>query len=847
MCLRRKKVSDSLKKTIIYFLSFIIPVVVFILIAYESKIYPFGDFNFLNNDSLYQYVPMLKGLKRKLLNGEGLDYTWNLGLGTNYAPMYAYYLSSPLNWIFMLLPFKYITDYYYFYVCFKVALCGVTFAYYLIHKYEKLSVFTICISVCYALSSYMVWYCANIMWMDCLILFPLIILAIERLYKNRKCNMYYIVLSISIISNYYISMMICMFLVIYFFVLMISEDIQDEGISVIKSNLLRIKDFILYSLLAGATSAAVILPAILGLSATQSGDMSFPKTLKIYSSFKDLAIRTLVCTSKDIMDKNPNIFCSVIVLIIIPIYLLDKRFKLKKKIGFLLIITTMLLSFEVNVLDYIWGGLHFSNGLFARNSFIYIFFVLSISYEVLINIQKINDKVYSASALISAIYIVLLWKITGNEYKEKIFILSIFFIVAYIGIFIMLRGKKNVAYIAKVMLLIVMSYELYMNAGEAIGSTTSREIIYVDDKNTNDALKVINEKSDEKLIRIEKTNRVGYDDGEMQGYNSGSIFSSTSNYNMIKMYDMFGMKIFNNVYIYDGYTPIINNILSMDYFITAKDNSISEEINNLKMVSENEKYKVFENKDSAPLIFPYEYDVDKNISCNEKNPFINLNSLYKNITLDDENIYDSLGGVEGNSPSKLWVYKVLEDGNVFFKSEMDPYNIRVRVIRNDAIIMDEEYYYDLYTFITYVDFLKKGDIVEIEVTDEDDKYNDNIIYAYTYNSDKLEKFNQALYDDSFKISEVKSGYIRGKIDTDKKTELFTSIPYDKGWMVYVDGKKVKIDKNFNALIKFEVDAGSHEVEMKYTSPGRGAGIIISSIGIVGFIITVYLRRNKMKN
>ena len=58
MCLRRKKVSDSLKKTIIYFLSFIIPVVVFILIAYESKIYPFGDFNFLNNDSLYQYVPI---------------------------------------------------------------------------------------------------------------------------------------------------------------------------------------------------------------------------------------------------------------------------------------------------------------------------------------------------------------------------------------------------------------------------------------------------------------------------------------------------------------------------------------------------------------------------------------------------------------------------------------------------------------------------------------------------------------------------------------------------------------------------------------------------------------------
>lgn len=844
----RKRSYDKVKKILIYMASFLIPIIVFMIIAAESKIYPFGEYNFLDDDSLYQYIPLLKGLKRKILSGEGFDYTWNLGLGTNYAPMYAYYLSSLLNWLFVFVPMKYITDIYTYIICFKIGLCGLSFAYYLVHKFKENSIFAICMSVCYALSSYVVWFCSEIMWLDCLILFPILIISIEKMFKEKKTTQYYIVLTLTIISNYYIAMIICMFLIIYFIVMVISEEVINEEYSIFKSYILRFKDFILYSLLAGATSAAVILPAILGLSATQSGDISFPQNIRLYSSFSEMAVRMLVCTSKYIRVNRPNLFCSVIILILVPIYLLDKSYNKRKKIGFIIITIVMMLSFEVNIFDYIWSGFHFTNGLFARNSFIYIFFVLSCSYEVLINIRNIKDKNFLFNSIGASIFILLLWKITVNEYREKIFILSLFFIIIYIGLMVAVRSLKKGSVIIKVIMLIIISYEMYMNAGEAIGSSISRTIIYEDEENTVNSLKIIEKDADELFVRVEKTGRIGYDDGEMQGYQSASMYSSTAYADMIDFYETVGMQMYINNYIYDGFTPIVNSLLGIDYFIDSSNSFGDNCIYNLEKVEmNNDKSRVYRNDLSLPVVFPINADIDKNVWIEEKNPFVNLNNIYINATSDTKAIYEELEELEKNENSSEYVktFKVNKTGYVFFKSKMWPYNIEVKVLRNDNEIIVNNYHYSLSSYICYVGDLKEGDIVKVKTLDEDTKYKNNDIYIYTYNADKLYDFYKALYNDSFKISEVKSGYIKGKIETDKDTELFTSIPYDKGWTVYVDGKKVKVGKNFSALIKFEVCKGNHIVEMKYTSPGRISGMIITVVGVLGFILTIFIRKTKI--
>ena len=104
----------------------------------------------------------------------------------------------------------------------------------------------------YALSGYMAAYSWNIMWLDCIILFPLIMLGLERLVEEKRGMMYCLTLGVSILSNYYISIMTCIFMVIYFAALLIlgtgrGKSLKDYGAHV--------GQFTVYSLLAGKTTA----------------------------------------------------------------------------------------------------------------------------------------------------------------------------------------------------------------------------------------------------------------------------------------------------------------------------------------------------------------------------------------------------------------------------------------------------------------------------------------------------------------------------------------------------------------------------------------------------------------
>ena len=67
--------------------------------------------------------------------------------------------------------------------------------------------------------------------------------------------------------------------------------------------------------------------------------------------------------------------------------------------------------------------------------------------------------------------------------------------------------------------------------------------------------------------------------------------------------------------------------------------------------------------------------------------------------------------------------------------------------------------------------------------------------------------------------------------------MFLSIPYDKAWDVYVDGKKVKPFNMANGFIgiKFE-KTGKHTVTMKYVSPYFRLGLLISLVSVSLLII-----------
>jgi len=253
--------------------AFFIPLFIGMIVCIDHGVYPFGDRSVLKVDMYHQYAPFFSELREKLQNGQSLMYSFDIGLGADFIGLYAYYLASPLNWLLLLCPEQSVLEFMVLLTLLKISLSGLTFGYYLKCHYKKNSLTLSVFATAYALSGYVAAYSWNIMWTDCIVLLPLIILGVEKLVKEGDGRLYYISLAVSIVSNYYISIMICLFLVLYFGIIWLENE---------SGKIKALLNFAWYSLLAGGTGAILIIPEAIILSGSGSGSIKFPETMKWY-------------------------------------------------------------------------------------------------------------------------------------------------------------------------------------------------------------------------------------------------------------------------------------------------------------------------------------------------------------------------------------------------------------------------------------------------------------------------------------------------------------------------------------------------------------------------------------
>ena len=281
--------------------SFLLPFLLLLLICINHEVYPFGEQCILHIDMYHQYCPFFTELMDKLKSGGSLFYSWNIGLGADFISLYAYYLASPLNWLLILCPGEYVIEFMTILVVLKIALAGLFFGYYLKEHFYRNHFAISIFATAYALCGFSAAYAWDIMWLDCMTLAPLIILGLERLVKEGRPVLYYVALSLSILSNYYISIMICIFLVIWFFLTWLEN--RETGIGA----WLR---FAGYSLLAGGTGAVLIIPEAIILGMSGSQNISFPDSLEWYFNIvAELGRHSAMTEAYTGGDHWPNLYC----------------------------------------------------------------------------------------------------------------------------------------------------------------------------------------------------------------------------------------------------------------------------------------------------------------------------------------------------------------------------------------------------------------------------------------------------------------------------------------------------------------------------------------------------------
>lgn len=808
--------------------SFLVPLLITIIICIDHEVFPFGDQCILHIDMYHQYCPFFTELMDKLKHGGSLFYSWNIGLGADFISLYAYYLASPLNWLLILCPGEFVIEFMTILVVLRIALCGLTFGYYLKCHFHANHFAISIFGSAYALSAFMAAYAWNIMWTDCLVLAPLIVLGLERLVKEKKAGLYYIALSLCILSNYYISIMICIFLVLWFFIYWIENRKTGAG---------AFFRFAGYSLLAGGTGAVLIIPEAIVLGYSGSQHISFPDAVEWYfdiiSELARHSVMTEVYTGRD---HWPNIYCGVFVLILFLLYLFNRRISWKRKLPRLCLIVLFVISFANNILDFIWHGMHFPDSLPGRQSFLYIFVLLAISYETFLHLKKNRLWHVGAAGVIAAVFMAAVYRVpdAGLVSKDELFITAIFLgcYVCLIGFYIIGRQKTK-QYMLGIGCFAILA-ELTLNFDVTGLGTTSRTAYTEDLRDYKVVLSAGEEQeADENLLfyRTEEMERKTKNDAALSGYRSATQFSSLMNLDVSHFYQNVGMEGGKNFYCVNGVTPLISSMLSIKYLLA--DNP-AEESPIRTLAAQSGNTYLYENKYCLPLGFMMDEEAAAAWNYENAGDIGAQNELAYLLGAEEP----MLTAIPSESEVDVSTITVPQDGYIFAIYE-----------KTDIENLTEETdqgYTKSFTKVSHgytldLGYCTAGTTIKIKNT-VGKQLN---ITAYYLNLQAVETAYRNLSSQTMEMTSFSDTKIEGSIEVTEPGRLVFSIAKEEGWSLFVDGRQVEPESFGGAFISVYLKEGSHRIVLKYKTPGFAAGAAVSGSCIALFAaIMLYKRRRK---
>ncbi|MCF0141843.1 MAG: YfhO family protein [Parasporobacterium sp.] len=808
-------------------LAFVIPIVILLVIFVIRDLYPLGDSMYLRSDCYHQYAPFLKLFRRCLVEGSPLTYTWDIGLGTNLSSTYAYYLASPLNWFAVLFPENIIPEVMEGLIIIKTGLAGATTCWYLQRRFNSKSFIATAGGICFAMSSYMVAFSWNVMWVDCLVLLPLILYGVEQLVKKGRGTMYTVTLAIAILSNYYIAIMICIFLVLYFVYLLICERDGAKKINV----WLTIWRFAYRSLLAGMIAAITVVPAIMALSSTASGNFNFPSTLTVYFNLLEMIYHGYAYVEPTVLSGYiPNIYCLAGMFMLVPLYWLNTNISFKQRIGKTVLMLILFFSFALNIPTYIWHGFHFPNSLSSRESFLYIFLIICMAVQAM---ERIKEHRYAlilgayAAAIILGFGLSVLFPDTLNEIE---LLMNALFLTLIMLWAVFTKQGKLPKTLLTVCLLIVVVAELGLNAEDKAFNTSSRSY-YVDDNQDIDNL--LNSINDADFYRVEKEDHRTKNDGTWSDYRSASVFSSTVTKGITDFYGDMGMESSTNSCSYYGATPVMSAILGVRYEITKDESNDRLQT----FVSQSGDLKLYRSKYSLSPAFTVNPDITAEVNMDVKDPFEVQNDFLE-AACDAADVFSKSANVSGETIN----FTVGETGRLFVYITSKPEKMHVKVERSSINIIDKTY-----TDMKHPRILDLGDVQSgdnITITSEDDEVTSLTGKWSLMSYSAYESAMKNLESRQMELTYFDDTTVSGKVIADRDCCLFTSIPYDKGWTVKVDGEKAEIRSYYDAFILLDLDAGEHVIEFQYRAPGLLIGIIISLAGLIILLLLIMADNKK---
>ena len=779
------------------------------------------------------------------------EFAANLGGGQNIYHFAYYGLYSPLILPSYLLPFVKMSDY-----IMAVSITGLTASvllfYYWLKSRKTDAGTAFILSLMFLLAGPMIGqYSGQIMFVDYMPFLCLALIGVDRYFEQEKSGLFTVSVFLMIMTSFYFSIGGMLSLVLYGLHRYFE---QREGNRVTVRSFLR--DglcFVRSMILAVLMSGFFLVPTALALTGGRSKEQN--------TSFASFFIPQI--TVERFAYSIYGIGLTTLVITVLLTGLLYRKVY-EKVLTYGCVIVLV-----IPVFAYLLNG-----GLYIRDK-VFIPFLPLLCYLIGIYLEKCRKRELSFIAgmipyIITTIFVYMaknqfVSKGIGKSIWKVLLAESILFLICYVLYCAMKRYHKETKEILMLALPSVICLAVTMNTFYQMKPDR-----YVSRKLYRDVTGEQNRQAVKEALKDDgyyRTEQMGSDDENAADLNRiwdveqniTSIYSSAYNPD----YQTFRQKTFgleepfrNGMMQSVSKNPAFQRMMGVRYIVSDSD------VPGYTLVKKCGTIGIYQNKDAAPvmyatdrvmteeeykkLAFPYnqtaflEYAV---VGEHTESSDQNIMTAYEPVSLKMAN-NRTTGGAEQKTIQQEGQKQIL-----FLRFRVDNAHpnkdvaVWINGIRNKLSAKDHVYYNENKIF-TYAVPLKDGED-NISVTFGKGKYRLRHVQAYL---GSLPERSELLYQSEIQVDkkQTEDNVIQGTIRVKKDGWFITSIPYDKHFKIYIDGKETEIQKVNTAFLGCKIESGNHEVKIIYHAPGTTTGKVLSLIGIAGFVLVLVQEKRKQK-
>ncbi len=850
----------------------VIVIFMYLALLLVSHITPFGDNTWIMYDLKRQYIDFYSYYKRLFTGQTDILYSFETALGSGMIGFIIYYLSNPFFLLFNLFDIRDLPNAVTLVIGLTLVAGAFLMALFLswfidpenkkgssaddpIKDHEvmiKRGFAVITGSVAWAFGGFLIAHSMNMMWTDVVIMLPVLIYAVERIIRDDRSDVrsrviYVITLSVMLIMNYYITYQALLYVALWTLVRLWSR--SD------KHPVRKIRDVAICTIISVLLDAVVLLPTLLELANSPKDitKLGMEATGRMLSPL-DVFSKAFVMAYDVVQPRSgfPQIYAGVLILIPAILFFLEKKYPLKDRIGRLILLLILLLSFCIDQINLFWHALMEPSGHPYRQAPLFVFTLILCAVTYMSGTVRPEGEDNIRVCRIRYIILFFIMEIVlasvmlkGYEYTgKKMFLTNECLIIAGTAGFYALEriGRGTLSKMIIMGTTSLLLIELLLNAvftypflamnGEKMSTYRNK----IDP--TRSAVQQIKD-MDNGFYRMENLTPRQQNDSMMFGYNGVTHYSSAG---MTYVRYLLQKAGYNDDTLYTHYghdnTVTMDMLLGIRYVLTEDEQLVHHGYSRIDMTEG--AVSAYRNPYALPVaIAVKDYDLDGITDIDDpgtikEDPFALQEDMVSRLTGHRTEIFTPLDqDIEISDSSMEAVLTAVREGEVYMYLDgiMDK-------VQGLAVYVEDELltgYGNLGCYkILNLGYHDTGDSIHIRIDSDTDSADFGEPLFMTENMDSVKASYDEMIRNGLEMELITPSSVRiGGIP--ENAGIFTTIPCEKGWNI----GKTDI---YGALMYIPPDEiAGNELTLRFVPAGMYPGGVISLITLVfclGYIMAV---------